>query len=234
MNIKHFQDYTLMSSYASQIVVDVIKQKPNSILSVATGKSTLGLYKELVKHHKANLDLFSKIQVVKLDEWLTGPDNNNEGICEKYVLKQIVTPLNISSDRYISFNSSTNNPTVECERIYKKIKKIGPIDISILGLGKNGHLGFIEPGNYLNTKPYVSKLSFESKNHEMVSNNINNYKFGMTLSINEILSSKKIIILISGGGKEIAKADLLKGLVTTNCPASFLWLHENIDCLILD
>ncbi len=232
MKINRFNDYSLMSSYGSQICVDFIKKKPNSLLSVATGNSTLGLYKEFKKYFISNTNFFSKIKVLKLDDWILNSDSENLGFCEKYIRFNILLPLGISMDRYISFNANTSNPEAECLRIYNEIRALGSIDICILGLGKNGHLGFIEPGAPFHIKPYVAKLSKESQNHEMVSKHNTKYISGFTLSINQILSSKKVIILVSGEGKQNAIKDLLSGEISTNCPASFLWLHNDVECLI--
>lgn len=232
MNIKRFDDYSSMSSYGCKIAIDLIKIKPNSLVSVATGNSTIGLYKNFKKYSTDNHDFFSKVRILKLDEWLIGSETGKVGFCEQYIKSNILKPLNINSDRYISYNANTKNPDVECFRVYEVIKNTGPIDLCILGLGKNGHLGFIEPGAPLYIKPYVAELSKESQNHEMVLNENIIYKSGFTLSINQILSSKKIIIFISGKEKEKAKADLLSGDISTDCPASFLWLHKNVECLI--
>ena len=232
MNIKRFDNYSLMSSYGCQRSIDIIKKKPNSLLSVATGKSTMGLYKEFKKYFVNNSDFFSKVGIIKLDEWLIGPETNKVGFCEQYIKSNILKPLKLNLDNYISFNANTNNPVLECERVYKEIKKSGPIDLCILGLGKNGHIGFIEPGAPLYIKPYVAELSLESQSHGMLSKENIIYKSGLTLSINQILSSKKIIIFITGEGKQKAKLEFLSGKISTDCPASFLWLHNDVECLI--
>lgn len=232
MNIKRFDNYSSMSSYGCQRSIDIIKKKPNSLLSVATGNSTIGLYKEFKKYFIDNNNFFSKVRIVKLDEWLIGPETDKIGFCERYIKSNILKPLNINLDRYISFNANTNDPVLECRRVYEELKKSGPIDLCILGLGKNGHLGFIEPGAPLYIKPYVSELSVESQNHGMLLNENIIYERGLTLSINQILSSKKIIIFVSGEGKQNAKLELLSGKISTDCPASFLWLHNDVECLI--
>jgi galactosamine-6-phosphate isomerase len=232
MKIKRFNDSHSMDLYGCDIVVDFIKNKSNSLLSVATGNSTIGLYKELKKYSKDHYNFFSKVLFLKLDEWLIGDKTDKDGFCEHYIQSNIIKPLNIDSERYISFDAKTQNPIKECERIYSEIKNRGSIDICILGLGKNGHIGFIEPGAPIYIKPYIADLSETSQSHEMISNSNNEYKKGLTLSINQILSSKKVILFVSGEGKQKAISKLLSGKISTDCPASFLWLHNDVECLI--
>ena len=234
MNINKFDDPESMNLYGSELIIDFLKKKPKSLISVATGNSTIGLYKELHNYFKYYNTFFSKVIILKLDEWLTDLRYEHEGFCEQYIQSNIIEPLNISSSRFISFKTNTKNPIEECERVNEEINKRGPIDLCILGLGKNGHIGFIEPGAPLYIRPYVAELSILSQNHEMISGKTKRYKKGLTLSLNQILSSKKIIIVISGQGKDKAKEDFLSAKISRNCPASFLWMHKNIECLILN
>ena len=155
MNIKKFDDLESLNLYGSKLIIDFLKKKPKSLISVATGNSTIGLYKELHNYFKYYKTFFSKVIILKLDEWLTDLRYEHEGFCEQYIQSNIIEPLNISSSRFISFKTNTKNPIKECERVNEEINKRGQIDLCILGLGKNGHIGFIEPGAPLYIRPYA-------------------------------------------------------------------------------
>ena len=110
----------------------------------------------------------------------------------------------------------------------------GPIDICILGLGRNGHLGFNEPAAVLHPHCHIMDLALQTQQHIMVANVLSKPTKGLTLGMRDILSSKKIVLLVSGKGKEEAMQKLRSAEITSQCPASFLWLHNNVDCLLID
>lgn len=107
-----------------------------------------------------------------------------------------------------------------------------PIDLCILGLGKNGHIAFNEPGDTLHPYCHVAQLSPESMQHTMAQTMQTQPTYGLTLGMADILSAKKIILLITGSNKKSAIEKLLQSNLTTHLPASLLWLHPDVDCLI--
>ncbi len=110
--------------------------------------------------------------------------------------------------------------------------KTGPIDICILGLGMNGHLALNEPGEFLESHVHVAKLSESSLTHAMIGDMKMKPSYGLTLGMADILQSVFVLIIISGVAKKKITADFLNGNITTQLPASFLWLHPNAVCLI--
>ena len=113
------------------------------------------------------------------------------------------------------------------------VKEQGPIDLCILGLGKNGHLGFNEPADELQPHCHIADLAVQSQQHSMILDSSIKPTQGITLGMQEILSSKRILLLVSGSGKEEAKKKLLSGDITSQCPASLLWKRDNVDCLVV-
>ncbi len=231
MNIEYYSSYAAMSSGGASILIEAIRSKPDMLLCVATGQSPLGLYQELVHASEHEKDLFRRIRIIKLDEWL-GLGTHADGTCEQYLMANLINPLAIAENRYVSFDAETPDPPEECARMQLQLQKYGPIDLCVLGLGKNGHLGFNEPASYLQPHCHLAKLSHSSQQHNMVTGSANTPQYGMTLGMADILASRKIILLVTGEGKEKAKQNLLSGKVNTQCPASFLWLHRDVDCLI--
>lgn len=221
-----------MSDHGTSIVIEELRTKPNLLLCAATGSSPLGLYEGLTRLAKMGKGRFKDLRVLKLDEWI-GLGKSAEGSCEHYLRANVIEPLEISEDRYLTFDPDAHEHDEECKRVQYQIQKNGPIDLCVLGLGKNGHLGFNEPGSFLQPNCHVAHLTPESQQHDMVVDGTAKPKYGMTLGIRDILLSKKIIILVSGEEKDEAKRSLFSGQISTTCPASFLWLHNNVDCLVV-
>lgn len=220
-----------MSTQASALVIAEIEKKKDLLLCAATGNSPMGLYGELARKAEADRRLFEDLTLIKLDEWGGVPENDPVS-CEHYLRRRLLDPMRIPPDRYISFASSLSRASEESERVQSELARRGPIDLCILGLGVNGHVGFNEPGPYLTPYCHVAFLSPESRRHGMVLSLDDKPQFGLTLGMQEILASKRILLLVTGEGKKGAIADLLSENVATTFPASFLWLHENVDCLI--
>jgi galactosamine-6-phosphate isomerase len=231
VKIIYCKDYESLSVQAGSLVISEIERRRNLLLCAATGNSPIGLYNELVRKSEADRELFEELRIMKLDEWGGVPDND-PGSAECYLRTRLVDPMGISAERYISFASTPSVPADECRRIRSELDQQGPIDVCILGLGINGHIGFNEPGPYLIPDCHVARLSEETRRHTMVRSMDRRPHFGLTLGMQEILASRRIILLVAGDGKKQAIARLLSEEVSTTLPASFLWLHDSVDCLI--
>jgi galactosamine-6-phosphate isomerase len=112
------------------------------------------------------------------------------------------------------------------------VEKEGPIDICILGLGRNGHLALNEPAEWLQPFCHVAALTEESLQHPMIADMESKPTYGLTLGMQEILHSRKIIMLVTGAGKRQVATAFLNGKISTSLPASFLWLHPHVECLV--
>ena len=233
MKITHFSKYEELSDKAAEIVLDEIRAKPDLLLCAATGNSPQGLYASLALQAERHPKLFSEMRVIKLDEWV-GVSPGSEASCEGYIQKHLVRPLDISSDRYFAFNPMTTELDAECLRMQNLLQQNGPIDLCVLGLGKNGHIGFNEPGDSLQDHCHGIRLSQESRTHDMINELTELPTHGITIGMQDILASRKIIIIISGEGKEEAKRVFFSQKVSSWCPATYLWKHDNVECLLLD
>lgn len=231
MRILYCEDYESLSLRAGSLVISEITQKRDLLLCAATGSSPIGLYDALVTRSRTDRALFAALRIIKLDEWV-GLLENDPGSCEQYLRTRLLDPLGISPARYIALTSAPSEPEEECKRIRSELEQHGPIDVCVLGLGINGHIGFNEPGPVLLPRCHVARLSDDSRRHAMVRFADRTPHFGLTLGMQEILAAKRIILLVAGAGKQQAIAGVLSGEVTTTLPASFLWLHHNVDCLI--
>jgi galactosamine-6-phosphate isomerase len=231
MKIDIFNTYDELSLKARELIVQEIEQDKNLLLCTATGGSPTRTYELLGETYQGKPELFSGLRIIKLDEW-GGIALDQPGSCESYLQKHVLQPLQIHESRYTGFNSNPKNVDVECERIQERLRKEGPIDLCILGIGMNGHIAFNEPAEFLEPFCHQAELSEMSLQHKMASGMQVKPTYGLTLGMADILHSKMIIILIHGTHKkEIAKKFLSKK-ISSSVPASFLWLHPNVICLI--
>jgi galactosamine-6-phosphate isomerase len=231
MTIKTLETKNEISRMAADLIIHGLEENGNLLFCAATGNTPTETYQLLKKASDNRPGLFSGLRVIKLDEW-GGVEENSPGTCEAYLQDHLVGPLGIDASRYISFDSAPPDPTLECNRIRQAISKEGPIHISLLGLGLNGHLALNEPATYLESSVHIAELSDSSLHHSMVREMPVKPTYGLTLGMADILQSVMIILLVSGASKKAVASEFLSGRVSTNLPASFLWLHSNVICLL--
>ena len=214
MRIEICQSYEALSLKAKEIVTSELGQHKALTLCAATGGSPTRMYELLVEEAGRQPELF------------------HPGTCESYLRNYFVGPLQIPEDRYIAFQSDPENPEAECERIQQILDQKGPIDICILGIGMNGHIGLNEPAPSLHTNCHVAHLSQKSLQHPMIAGDTEKPGYGLTLGMANIFQSRLIILLINGIKKREITQAFLEQKISTELPASLLWLHPNVICLI--
>ena len=210
------------------MIADLL-QNESLLLCAATGSSPTKTYELLAAESTINPKPFSRLRVIKLDEW-GGIQMTDTGSCEYYLQQHVIRPLAITNERYFSFQSDNENPERETRRIQQILEEQGPIDICILGIGVNGHIALNEPASFLQPHCHVATLADTSLQHPMISGK--KPRYGLTLGMADILQSKKIILLISGAKKKEITQTFLSARISTEIPASFLWLHPNVICLV--
>jgi len=231
MKLKKFNSMNDLSDYASDLIIDEINQMPNLLLCTATGNSPTETYKKLVEKKQGFKT--DKLRILKLDEW-GGISPENPESCESYLQKNVIGPLQIHAENYIGFQSNTSIPENEILKVRNYLDQMGPIDICILGLGMNGHVALNEPNEILQPYCHLAQLSETTKTHPMVKNMSENPTYGLTIGMADILQSQKIILIVCGKNKQQIVNKLMEKKITTSLPASFLWLHNRVECLILD
>ena len=222
------ENYEAMSGLAADEIAEELQAKPDLLLCAATGSTPTRVYQLLIAKAKGAPALFESLRIVKLDEWGAMPPTDH-GSCEFYLQKHLILPLNIPPERYLSF-AGQDDPQTECERITTELEKTGPVDLAILGLGVNGHLGFNEPADALCPMPHRAELAPSSLKHPMIRESKVSLNYGLTLGLAHLLQARTIILLVNGAHKAPAMKQLLSGQVSTHFPASFLWLHPRVFC----
>ena len=223
------KNYEEVSEQAAKLVASQITLKPSSVLGLATGSTPIGMYQKLVEmYQKGELD-FSDVTTFNLDEYYPISNENNQSY-HYFMNEHLFSKVNINPNKRYIPNGETTDPDAECRRYEKLIDEAGGIDLQILGIGQNGHIGFNEPDDNLNCSTHLTELTentievnsrfFEKKEDVPV--------YALTMGIAEILKSKKIVLLACGKSKHAAVAELLNEEINTLVPATMLKVHPDV------
>jgi galactosamine-6-phosphate isomerase len=224
LKIEVAETYEAMSRRAEQLIVTELRRKPALILCASAGGTPTRLYGLLAVRFRREPNLFKKMRVLQIDEW-GGLAKGHPASCETDLRIKLLEPLAIRKERQIGFRTEAQDREAECARIKQWLGSNGPIDICILGLGRNGHVAMNEPAEALVPHAHIARLSRSSLNHPMLKNLQQKPGYGLTVGIADILSSRMVLMLVNGQHKRAPMKRLLRPAVTTRFPASFLWLH---------
>lgn len=218
-----------MSRKAANIVSAQIIMKPNCVLGLATGSSPIGTYEQLVQwYEKGDLD-FSEVTSVNLDEY-KGLTEENDQSYRYFMEKYLFSKVNINKDQTFLPNGMAEDEQKECEKYDALIHSLGGIDLQLLGIGHNGHIGFNEPDQAFEKQTHCVALqeSTIQANKRFFSSIDEVPKYAYTMGIKTIMQSKKILVIVSGEEKaEIVKKAFF-GPVTPSVPASILQMHNDV------
>jgi len=223
-------DYERLSRRAAWFILRELKRRPDLLLCASAGGTPTRAYELLGRHARRRPYLFRRMRVLQIDEWC-GVPHGNPASCETDLARKLLEPLRLDRKRYTGFRSDAADPEGECRRIAGWLARNGPIDICILGLGTNGHVALNEPGDALVPHVHVAKLTRSSQQHPMLKELRRKPRYGLTLGLADILSSRKLLLLVNGKHKRAAVQRLLKPNVTTRFPGSLLWLHPDATVL---
>lgn len=233
MRIIITKDYNKLSILAANEIIKLINEKPNCVLGLATGSTPLGTYKNLIDSYNKNKVDFSNVISFNLDEYL-GLDSTHPQSYRCFMDNNLFNHINIKKENTHIPNGTASDIKSECLNYDKSIKNIGNIDLQLLGIGSNGHIGFNEPSCYLISETHVTDLQEKTiKANSRFFNSIDEVpKRAITMGLHSIMSAKKIILLASGENKSDIIHSLVKGKITTHIPASVLLLHKNVTVIL--
>lgn len=229
MYIYKEKDYAGVSRRAANILSAQIISKPDSILGLATGSSPIGAYKQLVESYQ-NGDLdFTKVRSFNLDEYRGLADDNSNSY-HFFMNQNLFAHINMKPENVHLPNGMAEDIEKECSDYDELIQELGGIDIQLLGLGHNGHIGFNEPDEAFITGTHLVKLTQKTieANSRLFSRLEDVPREALTMGIKSIMLSKRILIIVSGEDKAEAVKNMLLGPVTPKVPASILQLHPNV------
>ncbi|MGG1883889.1 glucosamine-6-phosphate deaminase [Bacillus safensis] len=233
MNIIEFESKDQLGKEAAAVISRTIAAKPDAVLGLATGGTPIETYKELIQLHQARQLSFKQTKTINLDEY-AGLDPEHENSYMTYMKRHLFDHIDIPDDQYFLPNGNAAHLEKECLRYDQLIKDVGGIDLQLLGIGQNGHIGFNEPGTPFNSKTHVVQLDENTRqaNARYFSSIDEVPTHAITMGIASILSSKKILLLASGKSKAKVIQYLEQAEIHPDLPASALKLHEDVTVLI--
>lgn len=234
MRILVCKNYEEMSKKAAQMILSQITLKPNSVLGLATGSTPIGMYKNLVDMYNHGIVDFSEVTTFNLDEYYQLPITNDQSYYY-FMHDNLFNHINVRPQNVNIPNGMTSDVEAECEKYDTDIKSAGGIDIQVLGIGHNAHIGFNEPTISFETGTHLVDLkeSTIEANARFFESADAVPKKAVTMGTGSIFKAKKIMLLASGEGKADAIYNTVYGKVTPEVPASILQFHSDI-VLILD
>lgn len=229
MRIYKAKDYADMSRKAANVLSAQIIMKPDCVLGLATGSSPIGTYNQLIEwYKKGDLD-FSEVTTVNLDEY-KGLTKENEQSYYYFMHKHLFSHVNINLEKTYLPDGMTEDSDAECLRYDNLINSLGGIDLQLLGMGHNGHIGFNEPGEAFDKTTHCVALqpSTIEANKRFFDSIDDVPKFAYTMGIKTIMQAKKILVIVSGKDKAKILKKAFFGPITPEVPASILQLHNNV------
>jgi len=221
--------YEEISKEAAKLVAGQVHLKPDCVLGLATGSTPIGMYNELAKQYKDGGIDFSKVITFNLDEYYPLSADNDQSY-HYFMQENLFSKINVKPENIHILDGETENPEQECVDFDKKIDAAGGIDLQILGIGRNGHIGFNEPDDSLIAGTHVTELTestieanarFFEKKEDVPTK-------ALTMGIASILKAKTILLMANGKDKHEAISQLLTEKINTQFPATMLKVHPNV------
>jgi galactosamine-6-phosphate isomerase len=219
-----------MSQEAAAFICTELEQRPDLLLCVAAGATPTRAYQLLAARYTREPKLFAQLRVIQVDEWC-GLAAGSPATCHADLRTKLLGPLHIPPGRYTGFRTDASEPEAECGRVARWLAVHGPIDICILGLGRNGHVAMNEPTAAMTPHAHMAELTQSSRQHALLKPLAKKPRYGLTLGMGDIMRSRRILLLVNGKHKRPALSRLMKPGITTRFPASLLWLHPDATVL---
>ncbi|MBM7571313.1 glucosamine-6-phosphate deaminase [Aquibacillus albus] len=229
MKVITVNDYADMSKKAANMILERVHYSKKLTLGLATGGTPVGTYEHLIKDHKENKTSYQHVTSFNLDEYV-GLDPSDRNSYHYYMNEHLFNHIDIPEQQTHIPNGIAENVQQECNDYDQKIMECDGIDLQLLGLGHNGHIGFNEPGTSFETTTHVVSLTKATR--EANARFFNSFDEvptqAITMGIQTIMKSKEILLLVSGKKKSSALARLVNGEMDTTFPASILNKHANV------
>ena len=231
MKIIKVKNYDEMSEEALKVVLDVVKNKPDAVLGLATGSTPLGLYAKMEQDHKENGTSYANCRAVNLDEYV-GLDINSDQSYVYFMRENLFKKIDIKLENTHIENGKARDTDAECARYNALLSELVQ-DVQVLGIGSNGHIAFNEPGTPFDSVTHIVDLAESTiKDNSRLFNSIDEVpRQAFTMGLSNIMNAKKIVILANGEGKAYAINELVNGEIREEVPATILRNHP--DCILI-
>lgn len=231
MKIIVTNNYEEASLEAFKVMKEIVANKPNAVLGLATGSTPLGLYKNMIEDHKTNGTSYKDITTFNLDEYV-GLDRNHKESYYTFMHTNLFSGLDILEE---NVHLPYGNTKEDCDA-YEKAMEDYQVDVQLLGIGGNGHIGFNEPGTAFEETTHIVELQERTRkdNARFFDNDINQVPtHAITMGIATIMKSNKVLLVATGENKADAVKAMIEGAPSVDCPASALQNHKDV-VVILD
>jgi glucosamine-6-phosphate deaminase len=231
MKIIKVKNYDEMSEKAFELVLQVVKNKPDAVLGLATGSTPLGLYAKMVEDHRENGTSYAECRTVNLDEYV-GLDVSSDQSYAYFMRENLFKHIDIKLENTHIENGKAEDKKAECARYNALLDELRQ-DIQVLGIGSNGHIAFNEPGTPFDSVTHVVDLAESTiKDNSRLFNSIDEVpRQAFTMGLSNIMNAKKVVILANGEGKAYAINELVNGEIREEVPATILRNHP--DCILI-
>lgn len=229
MNFIKVDSYEKLSNMAADIIANVVKENKNAVLGLATGSSPLGTYARLIEKYNAGELDFSGVTSVNLDEYV-GLDGENDQSYRYFMNKNLFKHINIDINKTSVPNGCAKDLNKEGEAYDKMIEELGGIDIQLLGIGLDGHIGFNEPDEFFTKETHLVDLdeSTIEANSRFFASKDEVPKQAITMGMYSIMQAKKVLLIANGKSKREIVEKAFFGPITPYVPASILQLHKDV------
>lgn len=232
MDIKIFDHQQDLDTYAAELFVRLVGDKPDAVLGLATGSTPIGIYDKIIELHRQREVSFKEITTFNLDEYV-GVSPDNEQSYAYYMKKHLFSHIDIPAGNTHLPDGMAEDIEAECIR-YEERLQAQPVDLQLLGLGHNGHIGFNEPDVRLSGGTHAVKLSKETReaNARFFASLEQVPRYAVTMGVGSILKAKTVVLAVRGADKAQIVKDALTGPITTEVPASLLQTHPHVIVLL--
>jgi len=231
MHWQTFKSSSALSDHAARLCLAAIQSNPRIVLGLPTGRTPLGMYDRVIRECRREYRCFRDVVTFNLDEY-AGVPREHPGSYWTYMKRHLFDHVDIDLRNTHIPNGTAPDPGAECVRYENEIRSAGGLELAFLGLGRNGHIGFNEPGSPFDAHTHVVELtpSTRAANAEFFPGGEVPAR-AITMGIATILESRAIVLLAAGAGKHEAIERLRSGVIDASFPASALWMHADVTVL---
>ncbi|RKN85536.1 glucosamine-6-phosphate deaminase [Paenibacillus ginsengarvi] len=233
MNILTFRSTDELNEAGASIITGLVQTNPRAVLGLATGGTPVGIYEEIVNTHRKGMVSFKSATSFNLDEYVGIPVDHPESY-RTYMNHHLFSHVDFAPERTFIPNGNASDLEQECARYNQLLDDAKQIDLQLLGLGHNGHIGFNEPDHALVSGTHIVKLKDETReaNARFFDSIDEVPTHALTMGVGTILKAKMILLVVRGADKAEIVHRALNGPITTECPASLLQTHPHVVVLL--
>ena len=234
MNLRVFRSAEEAGHAAATAVAAQLASKSSSVIGLPTGRTSLTVYDALVTLHEAGEADFSQAHTFNIDEFVGLPSSDKRSYCA-FMQKHLFTRINLPAGHIHFLNGGATNHEAECARFEREIASLGGMDLLLVGIGGNAHIGFNEPARLLETRTHRARLALETRrsNAPLFGGRFDKVpREALTMGVGTMMEARAILLVATGRSKARAVGSMFSRRVTTAQPASLLQLHPNVEVIL--